>query len=429
MRATPATGDVLLRRYQLGPLVGLGGTARVFRAWDHDGGGTVAVKVFPPGSAAATRGGNCEGEVLSGIRHIGLVAVRDCGTDRDGCPFVVMDFVEGESLSARLRRGPLPAESVVDLGAVLAAALAHVHARGIVHRDVKPGNVLLDEAGRPRLTDFGIARFVDATRVTATGVVQGTAAYMAPEQVRGETVGPAADVYALGLVLLEALTGRREYDGGALESALARLNRIPHVPSEVPDPLGAALRRMTLTEPTDRPRAAEVAAMLGEPRAPVGLVLKPGWRALARRLGPVGALAVLAAAVVGGAVLLGGGDAERHTGGDAHLEVRPTPVAPAVTGAPSGLVPPAPSVVAPAAQAEAPAPLSSSVSSPGPPVHVVAAQTILEETRGNRTENNNGSSGKDAQKGKSKGKDDRKGEDNGKSNGKGKSKGKSKGKG
>ena len=445
MRATPATGDVLLGRYQLGPLVGLGGTARVFRAWDHDGGGTVAVKVFPPGSAAVTRGGTCEGEVLSGIRHIGLVTVRDCGIDRDGCPFVVMDFVEGESLSARLRRGPLPTESVVDLGAVLAAALAHVHARGIVHRDVKPGNVLLDEAGGPRLTDFGIARFVDATRVTATGVVQGTAAYMAPEQVRGETVGPAADVYALGLVLLEALTGRREYDGGALESALARLNRIPHVPSEVPDPLGAALRRMTLTEPTDRPRATEVAAMLGEPRAPVDLVLKPGWRALARRLGPVGALAVLAAAVVGGAVLLGG-DAERHTGGDARLKVRPAPVAPALVGSaavPSAaLVPPAPSVVAAPARAaqahppgSAPAPPNSSVSSPGPPVHVAAAQTILEETQGNRTENNNGSSGKDAQKGKDNGKSKSKSKSNGKgkskskSTGNGKSNGKSNGKG
>ena len=190
MGAAPAAGDLLLGRYELGWLVGVGGTARVFRAWDRDGGGSVAVKVFPPGAAAATRGGNCEGEVLTGIRHVGLVAVRDCGIDRDGCPFVVMDFVEGESLSVRVWRGPLPAEVVVDLGAVLAAALAHVHARGIVHGDIKPGNVLIDEAGRPWLADCGIARFVDATRVTATGVVQGTAAYMAPEQVRGRRWGP-----------------------------------------------------------------------------------------------------------------------------------------------------------------------------------------------------------------------------------------------
>ena len=145
-------------------------------------------------------------------------------------------------------------------------------------------------------------------------------------------MGPAADVYALGLVLLEAIKGRREYDGGALESALARLRRTPHVPPDVPDPLGKALRRMTLTEPTDRPTAAEVAAILGEPAAPDDLVVGLAWRAPARWLGPVGALAVLVTALVGGAVLLGGGDAGRHTGGSARPEVGPALAAPAVAG-------------------------------------------------------------------------------------------------
>jgi hypothetical protein len=401
-----------------------------------------------------TRGGNREGEVLTGIRHVGLVAVRDCGIDRDGCPFVVMDFVEGESLSVRVWRGPLPAAVVVDLGAVLAAALAHVHARGIVHREVKPGNVLIDEAGRPWLADCGIARFVDATRVTATGVVHGTAAYMAPEQVRGEAVGPAADVYALGLVLLEAITGRREYEDGGLETALARLDRIPYVPSDVPDPLGTTLRRMTLTEPTDRPSAAEVATILGEPPAPDDLVVGPAWRTPARRLGPVGALAVLAAAVVGGAVLLGDGDAGRPTGGGARAVVGPAPVAPAVAGSPAVpsavLAPPAASVAAaPAPTAELPpgsdpAPAGSSVSLPGPPVRVVAAQTIADQAGGNRVENN-GPGGQEAEKGKgkannSKGADSKdkgqgkskgngKNKSNGKGNGKNKTNGKGKGKG
>ena len=117
--------------------------------------------------------------------------MRDSGVDDDGRPFVVMDFVEGQSLAARLRDGVLSVPAAIRLGATLADALAHVHARRIVHRDVKPGNVLLDGEGRPQLTDFGIARLVDATRVTATGLVVGTAAYMAPEQVRGEVVGPA----------------------------------------------------------------------------------------------------------------------------------------------------------------------------------------------------------------------------------------------
>src|SRR6185312_12922754 len=154
--------------------------------------------------------------------------------------------------------------------------------------------------GHPWLTDFGIARIVDATRVTATGIVVGTAAYMAPEQVRGEAVGPAADVYALGLVLLEAVTGRREYEGGAVESALARLHRAPQVPASVPDPLAATVRAMTAPAPGDRPTAAEVAAALtgsGDVVRRAG----SGCRAV-----PVAALAALVAAAFAGAVTLVG---------------------------------------------------------------------------------------------------------------------------
>ena len=107
-----------------------------------------------------------------------------------------------------MQRGPLSVREIRKLAAALAAALAHVHAGGFVHRDVKPANILLDHGREPRLADFGIARALDGTVATATGAVAGTAAYLAPEQVRGETVGPAADVYALGLVLIEARTGR-----------------------------------------------------------------------------------------------------------------------------------------------------------------------------------------------------------------------------
>jgi hypothetical protein len=144
----------------------------------------------------------------------------------------------------------------------LADALAHVHRGGIVHRDLKPANVLLDPDGRPRLTDFGIARALDGTAVTGTGFVVGTAAYLAPEQVRGERVGPEADVYALGLVLLEALTGRREYPGALVESATARLHRPPAVPPHLPDALSTALHAMTARDPAARPTAAQVAALL-----------------------------------------------------------------------------------------------------------------------------------------------------------------------
>ena len=316
MDAVPGPGEgnaLLAGRYDVGALVGLGGTAQVYRAWDHQGGCPVAVKIFRPGSAPAPGyGGARELAMLTGVRHAGLVGVRGAGVDPQGCPFVVMDLVDGDSLSARLHDGPLTAAAVARLGAVLADALAVVHDRGIVHRDVKPANVLLDTDGHPWLTDFGIARIVDATRVTATGVVVGTAAYMAPEQVRGEAVGPPTDVYALGLVLLEAVTGRREYEGGALESALARLHRAPVVPSGLPDPLGATLRRMTAVRPGDRPTAAEVTAALRHRHAgprPAGEAphrTRTAAGTVGRRVAPVAALACLVAGALAGALSLAG---------------------------------------------------------------------------------------------------------------------------
>lgn len=264
MVATAGSGGptLLAGRYELGPLVGVGGTARVYRALDHHTGQTVAVKIYPEG--AAEQAGHQrlrETRVLAGLRHPGLVGMLDAGVDGER-PFLVMDFVDGVSLRQRLADGPLPADTVTRIGADVADALAYVHANGVVHRDVKPGNVLLERNGRARLTDFGIAKVVDASRVTATGVVVGTAAYMAPEQVRGETVGPAVDIFALGMVLLECVTGRREYEGGPMEVALARLHRPPRVPADVPEPLASTLRAMTARDPEQRPSAASVSAQL-----------------------------------------------------------------------------------------------------------------------------------------------------------------------
>jgi uncharacterized membrane protein YgcG len=365
MDATPGargSGALLGGRYEIGALVGLGGTARVYRARDDVGDTTVAVKIFPAGSGAGPGGdGSQELAVLSGMRHPALVGVRDSGVDDEGRPFVVMDFVEGQSLAARLRDGVLSVPAAVRLGAVLADALAHVHARGIVHRDVKPGNVLLDGEGRPQLTDFGIARLVDATRVTATGLVVGTAAYMAPEQVRGEVVGPPADVYALGLLLLEAVTGRREFEGGALESAIARLHRDPVVPPEISEPLGSVIRRMTATDPAQRPAASAAAAALRA--GPPAARRRPLEGPLARRLISAGAFASLAASVVAGMVLLTGADNSPSAPGTPPVQVA-APVAepvgaalpePSITTAP---VVDAPVAVAPTSQQRRPVPVA-----------------------------------------------------------------------
>ncbi len=252
-------------------MIGIGSSAVVHRATDRRFGTPVAVKHFHANASAHDlRQQQQEMAVLARLDHPGLVGLHDGGTE-DGRAFVVTDLVEGPTLAERISSGPpLDPAAVRALGAQLADALAHVHAGGIVHRDVKPANVLLGADGRPRLADFGIARALDGAgaTATATGCVVGTAAYLAPEQVRGESVGPAADVYALGLVLLEALTGRREYPGLAVESATARLHRPPVVPAGLPGGLGPLLVAMTGSEPRERPPAAVVAATLAAAQAP-----------------------------------------------------------------------------------------------------------------------------------------------------------------
>ena len=262
---TPADNAPVAGRYTLDQIIGAGATAVVHEGRDLVTDQPVAVKVYRPDGAARQRlQQHREIAALTQLRHPGLVTLRDGGTEPgpDGRTYLVTDLVEGPSLADRLLDGPLDVRSVRDLTARLAAALAHVHAHGFVHRDIKPANILLDRGHEPRLADFGIARALDGTVATATGVVAGTAAYLAPEQVRGAPVEAAADVYALGLVLLEALTGRREYPGTVIESATARLHRRPVVPPGQPWNLTALLETMTDPDPAGRPTAAAVASAL-----------------------------------------------------------------------------------------------------------------------------------------------------------------------
>ncbi|MEU8651581.1 protein kinase [Streptomyces sp. NPDC048737] len=257
----PREGRVLAGRYRLGSLVGRGGAADVHAGFDLRLRRRVAVKVFRGGAEQSEKSFTDEAVLLAGLQHPGLVTVYDSGRDGE-LPFLVMQFLEGPTLRARIGAGALPPATVRELGAALAEALAYVHAAGVVHRDVKPSNILLDTAGAPHLSDFGISRPADGTGQTAPDVLEGTAAYLAPEQVLSRQAGPAADVYALGLTLLECVKGELEYPGAPLQAAIARLHRPPVLPRFLDDELTGLLAAMTAEDPEARPGAASCARAL-----------------------------------------------------------------------------------------------------------------------------------------------------------------------
>ncbi|WIB13784.1 serine/threonine-protein kinase [Curtobacterium sp. MCPF17_052] len=240
--------------------------ASVYRAVDEQLGREVAVKLFRIGPVDHGERARAEAEihVLAGLRSPNLVTLFDAALDDvDGDSFLVMELVPGSDLATRLREGPLDPTTTARVGAQVAEGLAAVHAQGIVHRDVKPANVLLEQDGEHvKLADFGIALLRDAARVTGTGTVIGTAAYLAPEQVLGQPVTGEADVYALGLMLLEALTGKQAFPGSAVEAATARLARAPEIDQHLPTAWRTLLHVMTAQHPEDRPSAAEAAARL-----------------------------------------------------------------------------------------------------------------------------------------------------------------------
>lgn len=258
---------VLAGRYRLEGIIGRGGVADVYRGRDITLGRQVAVKVLRGSSTDEVEAarGRAESQYLAGLNHPGLVTVFDAGVD-EGRPFIVMELIDGTSLSSWCSGADLPLESVAEIGCQLADALGYVHAQRLVHRDVKPSNILIEgmatDPGRVRLADFGIALLLDASGLTATGLTVGTAAYLAPEQVRNQPLSGAVDVWALGLVLLECLTGRREYEGPAVEAALARLTRSPQIPDNLPSGWRELLSEMTRQTPEQRPDMSYVATRL-----------------------------------------------------------------------------------------------------------------------------------------------------------------------
>jgi tRNA A-37 threonylcarbamoyl transferase component Bud32 len=285
--------DLIAGRYEVARLIGSGGTARVYRAVDRLLRREVAIKVYERHAVAVEQLRRVrERTVQARIDHPRVVALFDSGAE-GGRPYLVMQLVDGEDLAERLLAGPLGADDVAELASKLAEALAHVHAQRVVHRDLKPANILLGPDG-PLISDFGIAHELDSTHITGTGLVTGTAAYLAPEQIVGEPAEPAADIYALGLILLECLTGEREYPGTLAESATARLHRSPRIPAGLPAPLAHTLSRMTAREPADRPAAEQVPRLLRESVGVVAAVpTRRRWALMA-----AGGLTTAAAAVV-----------------------------------------------------------------------------------------------------------------------------------
>ncbi len=274
MRALPAgkgppvdTGHLIGARYRLDRRLAAGGMGVVWVAHDELLGRPVALKLLNPALADEERRRRFRAEARAAARlsHRGVVAVYDYGEEAD-VTFLAMELVDGESLHEVLRRrAPLAPEEVMAMVAQAAAALADAHDHGLVHRDVKPANLLVGPNGTVKVTDFGIARAADMTTATLEGSVLGTVAYMSPEQIRGERVGAASDVYSLGVVAYEALAGARPFPAQeSIAVALSHLHDpVPALAGSVPGPVQELVASMLRKDPAARPSAARVAEQAG----------------------------------------------------------------------------------------------------------------------------------------------------------------------
>ena len=255
------SGEVLGGRYQIVRLLGRGGTSDVYVARDERTSDLVAIKVVRSNDPEFAHRLVEEARALESLDGPGLVRLIDTGMVGD-LAFLVMEYIDGSTLAQTLKAGPLGAPATAKMAATVAGALSYVHGRGVVHRDVKPSNILQSSSGEVWLADFGIAKFDDATTITAPGTTIGTVIYMAPEQLDGKRVGPAADIWSLGIVILECLTGKRVYDGSPSEVVAKRLTGPMVLPPDLPTPWVVLLSGMLDPRPERRLRGDEVAALL-----------------------------------------------------------------------------------------------------------------------------------------------------------------------
>ncbi len=258
-------GVALGGRYVLDHQIGHGGYGEVWHATDTVLGRPVAVKLLYPRYAQwseALARFQAEARHAGALSHENIAQVYDYGEAADGRPpYLVMELIDGPSLEGALADGPLDACRTMDIVAQAAAGLQAAHEAGMIHRDVKPANLLLAPGGIIKITDFGVARTVGSLPVTATGELIGTPGYLAPERVAGEQATPASDLYSLGMVAYECLAGAPPFAGTPLVVALAHRDRpLPPLPSSVAAGVSAFVLRLTAKDPAWRPDgAAEVA--------------------------------------------------------------------------------------------------------------------------------------------------------------------------
>ena len=258
----PSTGQVYGNRYELVSRIAIGGMGEVWQATDTVIGRTVAIKILKdeylgdPGFRERFR---AEARHAALVNHDGIANVFDYG-EEDGKAYLVMEMVPGEALSTILERERvLPPEKVLSIVSQTALALHQAHLAGLVHRDVKPGNLLITPDGEVKITDFGIARLADQVPLTATGQVMGTVQYLAPEQASGKPASPATDIYSLGIVAYEALAGRRPFRGESQVSiAMAHIKEAPpELPVTIPEEVRALVMSCLAKKPEGRPHTAE----------------------------------------------------------------------------------------------------------------------------------------------------------------------------
>jgi serine/threonine protein kinase len=304
-------GAVLGGRYVLEEQVGSGGYGEVWRAADTVLSRPVAIKLLHPryaGQGQAVDRFRAEARHAAALSHENIAQVHDYGEAAGGePPYLVMELVAGASLEAVLAGGPLDATRTMDIVAQAAAGLQAAHATGMIHRDIKPGNLLLTPRGTVKITDFGIAHTVDSASVTASGELIGTPGYLAPERAVGEGAGTASDLYSLGIVAYECLTGVRPYTGTPIEVALAHRDRpLPPLPPSIAPDVTAFVMRLTAKDPGRRlGDAAEVSTRAGLLRDGAGVPYRDQDRVRRRAVLTYAGAALAAVVVIVAASLIG----------------------------------------------------------------------------------------------------------------------------